>query len=57
MDSGRLWVIAAAAIVVAVLAVIAYAWIDGGRVPLRTIVEPVGPQVGGAAGHTQAIGQ
>jgi hypothetical protein len=51
MARGWPWVIASATILIAMLAIIAYAWIDGGRVPLRTIVEPVSPQVGNGAGH------
>ncbi len=38
------WRMGIAAILIVVLAVIAYAWIDGGRRPLRAIVEPVRPQ-------------
>ena len=39
------WVLAGAAAIV--LLVLAYAWIDGGREPLRTITEPVAvPETG-----------
>jgi hypothetical protein len=37
----------AAGVVAIVLLVLAYAWIDGGREPLRTISEPVAVPGGG----------
>lgn len=36
---GRKWLVAG--LIVAVLALLIYAWIDGGREPLREIVVPV----------------